>query len=203
MTGARIGYGSNTQTSAATAAVASGSLVAASPRITGTAKVGYTLTGTPGIWGPVPVTLRYQWYRSGVPIAGATAATYRPAAADITKTLTVRVTGSKVGYTSVVKASPGTTAVARGTLGAPAPRITGTARVGYMLTVVPGAWTPAPVTLRYQWYRSGVAIAGATRSTYKPAAADRGKTLTVRVTGAKAGYVSITRGSAPTTSTLR
>lgn len=198
VTGSKAGYASSTLASASTAAIVSGSLLAATPRITGTAKVGYTLTAVPGSWGPAPVTLRYQWFRSGVPITGATAAIYKAAAADVAKSLTVRVTGSKPGYSSVIKASAATTAVTKGTLGAPTPRITGTARVGYTLTVITGAWTPAPVTLRYQWYRSGVAIAGATGSAYRATVADLRKTLTVRVTGSKAGYVSVTRGSAAT-----
>jgi hypothetical protein len=43
--------------------------------VTGTAKVGYRLIAVPGTWGPAPVTLKYQWYRSGVAILGVTAAT--------------------------------------------------------------------------------------------------------------------------------
>jgi uncharacterized protein YkwD len=203
VTGAKAGYATTSQASPATAAVASGSLAGAVPRITGPAKVGYSLTAVPGIWGPAPVTLRYQWYRSGAAITGATAATYRPGAADIAKSLSVRVIGAKAGYSNTVKASAGTAAVAKGALGAPVPRILGAARVGYTLTAVPGTWTPAPVTLRYQWYRSGVAIPVATRATYKPTAADLGKTLTIRVTGSKAGYAAATKPSAVTRVVVR
>lgn len=203
VTGTRAGYVSSTQTSAATAAVASGSLARPVPRITGTAKVGYALTASPGSWGPAPVTLRYQWYRSGVVITGATAGTYRSSAADVAKNLSVRVTGTKTGYSTAFKTSAATAAVAKGTLGAPAPRITGTARVGYTLTAIAGAWTPAPVTLRYQWYRSGVAIPGATRTAYRPSLADLRKTLTVRVTGTKAGYTSVTKASLATRAVVR
>lgn len=53
------------------------------PTIAGTAAKGQRLTARAGIWSPAPVTLRYQWKRSGVNIAGATGATYLLGAADI------------------------------------------------------------------------------------------------------------------------
>ena len=81
------------------------------PTITGTAKVGSTLTAVPGTWGPAPVTLTYQWKANGVAIVGATASTYKPVAADAGKTLTVTVTGTKTGYTTASKTSAATTAV--------------------------------------------------------------------------------------------
>ena len=46
---------------------------APTPKITGTAKVGYTLKATPGTWGPAPVALKYQWKVNGAAISGATA----------------------------------------------------------------------------------------------------------------------------------
>jgi hypothetical protein len=81
------------------------------PAITGTAKVGSTLTSVPGSWGPAPVTLAYQWKAHGTAILGATAATYKPVAAHAGKTLTVTVTGTKTGYTTTAKTSPATAAV--------------------------------------------------------------------------------------------
>ncbi|ACL38716.1 hypothetical protein Achl_0719 [Pseudarthrobacter chlorophenolicus A6] len=182
----------------ASVTVAAGALTAPVPTITGTAKVGATLTATPGTWGPAPVTLAYQWFRSGVAITGATAPTYPVAAADLGKTMTVRVTGTKAGYTTTAKTSAATAAVVAGSLTAPVPTITGTAKVGAMLTANPGTWGPAPVALAYQWFRSGVAITGATAATYPVAAADLGKTMTVRVTGTKAGYTTTAKTSAAT-----
>ncbi|WP_256796283.1 FlgD immunoglobulin-like domain containing protein [Terrabacter sp. Ter38] len=171
------------------------------PTITGTAKVGYRLMANPGTWGPAPVTLSYQWYRSGVAITGATGSSYLLTASDRTKAMTVKVTGSKAGYTTVARTSAATTAVATGTLTAtPTPTITGTAKVGYRLTANPGTCGPAPVTLSYQWYRSGVAITGATGSSNLLTASDRTKAMTVKVTGSKAGYTTVARASAATTS---
>jgi hypothetical protein len=80
----------------------------------------------------------------------------------------------------------------------PTPSISGTARVGQTLTAAPGTWGPAPVTLRYQWYRGATAISGATATTYKVQSADVGSTLKVAVTGSKTGYASVTKTSATT-----
>ncbi|HEX9086161.1 MAG TPA: carboxypeptidase regulatory-like domain-containing protein, partial [Arthrobacter sp.] len=198
VTGSKAGFTTAAKTSAATVAVAVGTLTAPVPTITGTAKVGQKLTANPGVWGPAPVTLAYQWFRSGVAITGATAATYDLAAADLAKTITVRVTGSKAGFTTVAKTSAATVAVAVGTLTAPVPTITGTAKVGQKLTANPGVWGPAPVTLAYQWFRSGVAITGATAATYTATSADLAKTITVRVTGSKAGFTTAAKTSAAT-----
>lgn len=166
------------------------------PTITGTAKVGYTLTAVPGTWGPAPVTLKYQWKANGVAVIGATAATYKLAAAQAGKSLTVTVTGSKTGYASIAKTSAATATVAAGSLGpAPVPAITGTTKAGYTLTAVPGAWGPAPVTLKYQWKADGVVLIGATAASFKLTAAQAGKSLTVTVTGSKTGYTSTARTS--------
>ncbi|WP_162256304.1 carboxypeptidase regulatory-like domain-containing protein [Arthrobacter sp. Soil736] len=197
VTGSKAGYNTAAKTSAITAKVAVGTLTATVPKITGTAKVGYTLTATPGAWGPAPVTLKYQWKANGVAIIGATASTYKPAAAVVGKTLTVTVTGSKAGYTSVAKTSVLTARVAVGTLAAPVPVISGAVKVGSVLTAT-GTWGPAPVTLKYQWKANGVAITGATAATYRPTVSDLGKTLTVTVTGSNAGYVTVAKTSALT-----
>lgn len=64
------------------------------PGITGTAKVGQTLTSTTGAWtGKETPVLKRQWKAAGVAIAGATGATYVPVTGDIGKTITVTVTG--------------------------------------------------------------------------------------------------------------
>ena len=189
VTGSKASYASTAKTSAATTAVAAGTLTAPTPTISGTKAVGYTLTAVPGTWGPAPVTLAYQWYRSGVAISGATASTYTLTTTDQTKTMTVRVTGTKSGYTTVARTSAATTAVL-GSFTAPTPTLSGTQRVGYTLTANPGTWSPAPTTMTYQWYRSGAAISGATAKTYKLTSTDKGTYVKVRVTGAKSGYLT-------------
>lgn len=79
------------------------------PTITGTARVGQTLTSTTGTWDESP-TLTRQWKAAGVAINGATAATYVPVTGDIGKAITVTVTG-KNARGSVSKTSAATAAV--------------------------------------------------------------------------------------------
>ncbi|MFM9919187.1 5'-nucleotidase C-terminal domain-containing protein [Lacisediminihabitans sp. H27-G8] len=69
------------------------------PSISGTAKVGRTLTATPGSWSVASPTLAYQWNRAGAPIDGATAATYTLVPADAGAAITVTVTASAPGTT--------------------------------------------------------------------------------------------------------
>lgn len=61
------------------------------------------------------------------------------------------------------------------------PHITGTLTIGSTLTA---AFTAIDTTLSslFQWYRSGIAIAGATNSTYVTVGADDVKAITVKVT---------------------
>ncbi|HEY1106817.1 MAG TPA: carboxypeptidase regulatory-like domain-containing protein, partial [Agromyces sp.] len=66
------------------------------------------------------------------------------------------------------------------------------------LTATAGTWAPAPVTLKYQWRRNGVAITGATGSTYLLGSSVRGARITVTVTGSKTAYTSVARTSAAT-----
>lgn len=67
------------------------------PTVSGNAKVGRTLTATPGTWDPAEVSVAYQWLRDGEPIAGATSKTYRVQRADVGTVLSVRVTATADG----------------------------------------------------------------------------------------------------------
>ncbi|MBO1753769.1 carboxypeptidase regulatory-like domain-containing protein, partial [Allobranchiibius sp. CTAmp26] len=193
--------------------VAYGTLVPVTPKVSGSVKVGYTLTATPGAWGPAPVSLTYQWYRVSsagavTPISGAKASTYKATASDRGYRLKVAVTGSESGYTTADRESALTSAVAYGTLVPVTPKVSGSVKVGYTLTATPGAWGPAPVSLTYQWYRvssAGAAtpISGAKASTYKATASDRGYRMKVRVTGTETGYTTAYRESTLTSSVPR
>jgi hypothetical protein len=81
------------------------------PTITGTVAVGATLTAVTGVWAPAVNPFAYQWKRAGVVIAGATNSSYVLTAADLGKTITVDVTGSKTGFESVTMTSAATLAV--------------------------------------------------------------------------------------------
>jgi hypothetical protein len=79
------------------------------------------------------------------------------------------------------------------------PTISGTAKVGQVLTANVGNWNPSDATFSYQWYVGGSAVASATNSTYTVVTADIGKTITVKVTGSKSGYAEASKTSAATT----
>lgn len=85
-----------------------------------------------------------------------------------------------------------------GLTASPTPTITGGPRLGGTLTANTGAWAPGPVSLEVQWLRDGAPIPGANALTYQPVPADLGRTLSVRVTGSKPGYLTQSRTSVPT-----
>ena len=196
--------------SAPTVAVAAkpNSPAAGAPTINGTAQVGETLTAaTSAITdadGLDGVTYRYQWLADGVAIAGASGVTYTPVAADKGKVITVRVTFTDDGNTQETLVSAPTVAVAAkpNSPATGAPSITGTPQVGQTLTAVTSGIIDADglanATYSYQWLADGVAIAGATSGTYAPAAADKGKVITVRVTFTDDGGTQETLVSAAT-----
>ncbi|MFT4218373.1 MAG: CHAP domain-containing protein, partial [Micropruina sp.] len=135
ITAINVGKGANTQLGCSDIVVAlPETLTAATPTVGGSPRVGSTLTAAPGSWGPAPVALTYQWSAGGSVIPGATSATLTIPASALGKTITVTVTGTKPGYTTVSKTSKATKKVTTGKLSAPAPTITGTTKVGQTLT---------------------------------------------------------------------
>ena len=200
VSGARSGFTTVKKTSAATATISSIAFTTAPvPTITGTARVGEQLTATPGAWVPAATTTTYQWFRDDAPIAGATQATYTAVAADLGTALTVSVTSTRLGYDTTTRTSEATADVVIGVFSpAPTPVITGTTRVGLVLTSVPGTWGPVTPTFTYQWKRDDVDIASATGATYELTALDLGTVLTVAVTGTAPGFTTATRTSVGT-----
>jgi hypothetical protein len=199
-TGVRAGYVTTSKTSAATSAVAPAAFTTVpTPTVSGTAKVGSTLTAAAGTWVPAATTTTYEWFRSGVTAPVATGASYQLVAADLGRTMTVRATGVRAGYATTSKTSAATSAVAPAAFTTvPTPTVSGTAKVGSTLTATAGTWVPAATTTTYQWLRGDVPIAGATQSTYSLVAADAGQTISVSVSGSRAGYATATTTSAST-----
>lgn len=167
------------------------------PTIAGTRVVGTKLTAKPGTWSP-SATLTYQWYRNGKAVSGATKSTYTTKSTDGGAKFTVKVTAKKSGYTTAAKTSAAVTILKKLTR-TPVPKISGTPKVMSKLTAKPGTWGPGTVTKTYQWYRNGKAIAGATKSTYTPRLNDAYAKFTVKVTGKRSGYASVTKTSVAVT----
>lgn len=172
-------------------------ILAPTPAVSGSVRYGSRVTVRAGSWCPAATQLAYQWLRNGAPIAKATGTGYTFTLADVGSKISVRVTGSRSGLTTVTKTSA-QVVVASATLGAKSPSITGKAKKGKTLKVKMSAWTPAPVKITYQWLRNGSAISKATKSTYKVTKKDRKKYISVRVTGSKPGYATASRISAKT-----
>jgi RHS repeat-associated protein len=180
------------QTAAATAAAPANTVA---PAVSGTLKEGVALSASTGTWTGTPtITYAYAWQRctaagaSCAAISGATSATYRLVAADVSKTVRVAVTATNA---SSVTANSAVSAVI--TTGPPvataAPAITGTAKHGETLTSSTGTWagTGTPTYAR-QWKRCDAggagctAISGATGTTYVLTGADVAATIRVTVT---------------------
>lgn len=99
VTGSRHGYRPASRMSGFTGVVAPGVLTPGLPTTTGAAVQGATLTAHGGSWGPGQVALAYRWFRDGVMVTKATDATYTLSGADVGHLVSVRVTGTKPGYT--------------------------------------------------------------------------------------------------------
>ncbi len=176
------------------------------PSVSGTAKVGSTLTAQAGSWSPSGVTLKYQWLRDGVIISGATKTSYTLTTSDVGHAMTISITGSKSGMTSRTASSAPTSAVKPGEPGTPdppnsvqssTPTVSGDAKRGRYLTGDPGTWGPSGVALTYEWLR-GDDVVGSGSTRYKVQNADLGHQLTFRVTGVKKPLATVAKTSAPT-----
>lgn len=179
---------------------------APTPTLSGTLKVGQTLTAAPRTWSPTPDSFTYVWKRassatatSWTTISGQSGSSYLLAAADRGQFIRVEVTAVKTGYTSptpapfVVSAS----AVSAGTFATTStPTITGILKTNSTLTANEGTWTPRPDSFTYKWMSSSTsggtysAISGATAKTYVLKSTDRNRYIKVVITALKAGYTT-------------
>jgi len=202
-TGSQSGYVTETISSSGTAAVqwpvipkvSSAKIVlAAGSRYA----FGSTLGVNTGTW-TSGVSFRYQWLRNGSPITGATNSTYEIRVDDVSRKISVVVTGVLDGYRNNVSTSPATLAIAKKTLTSlGSPVITGNPVVGYTLATQGLTWLPGVDSYTYIWYRNGKAIKGATDSTYIVQIADKGTKISVAITGHQAGCTDLTKTSSST-----
>ena len=212
----QLGDGSNTASNVPVAVIWLRNIVA--PTVSGIAKVGKTLTVRKGTWAGSPApTFTYQWYACKQKVSSATqtvpgtcaiinAATQTTLTLTSThkgKYITVEVTATSAGTDPVSWLSVSTsTKVLMRAAATPKPTLTGTAKVGKILTANKGTWTGSPApTFTYQWYactqevssatqtvpRTCKAINGQTKTTFKLTSTHKGKYITVKVTGTSNG----------------
>jgi hypothetical protein len=107
--------------------------------------------------------------------------------------LSVQVTATKAGYNPLTRKTAPTAPVLAPNIKLAAPgKITGKMRVGQILRANPGAVEPADATATYQWLRDGKEIPGATRDRYRLKGPDIGKSINVRVSLKRFGYLDRT-----------
>ena len=131
----------------------------ARPVISGSPTVGSTLSASTGTWENAPTGYAYAWLRCSTnntlascsPIAGATQASYVVAAADDASWLRVVVTatnasGSVAQHSYAVRVPPRPLNTVR-------PQISGTFRVGSVVSATTGEWDNNPTGYAYAWQR--------------------------------------------------
>ena len=165
------------------------------PTISGTVRVGQTLTvDTSGIAdadGLNNAVFAYQWLSDDADIGGATGSTYTLVDDDEGRTIKVRVTVTDdVGNeTTLTSAATEAVEAKRNTAATGRPIISGTVRVGETLTAdttgIGDADGLANVSYSYQWVVTDggayIDISGETGATYTLASTDRGLYILVRV----------------------
>ena len=167
----------------------------ASPTISGTAKVGSTLTANEGTWSNSPTSFSYQWQRCASDgrgcgdISGATSKSYTPVTGDVGHALRVAVTATNSdGHASATSGATDPVNSQNGPTNSVRPSVSGSAVVGRSLTVSNGTWSPTPASFSRQWQRcnsdgtSCVNISGATGQSYGVRADDVGHRIRALVT---------------------
>jgi len=165
------------------------------PVISGSLRVGSTLSVTTGTWLGAPSSNTYQWQSSSDgsvwdSISGATSSTYVLAAAQSGLYIRAQVFGNKTSVASVSYKVTATTvtsgAVSALTLSnSSAPSVSGSWTEGATLTASTGTWSTSG-TFTYQWQSSSdnstwANIASATSSTYILTASEASKYVRVTV----------------------
>jgi hypothetical protein len=193
VTAVRGGAEDITTASLPTTPVAAGTFTnTPTPLIGGSLIVGQTLTAIPGNWAPPGATFSYLWSRNGVGIPGAIGSAYRLSTLDGGARMSVTVTAAQAGYLTTPRTSAQTGPVLK-LLAAPNPRLTGIARYGQVLQVLPGSWLPTGVTFRYQWYVDLKPVPAWSASSYRLPLSSIGHSVWAVVTGTKAGYAPLSK----------
>lgn len=156
------------------------------PTVSGTARVGATLTFSPGTWDPADAAITRQWYVGATPAPGATGLTFVPRPADVGKRVSVLVGASDPDRIAVQVATAATAPVARGTITCTrAPSLKKTAK---KLTVVAACRAPG-LKVTYRW-KAPKGVKASTSKTQKVAKGTKASQYRVTVTLAAPGYAT-------------
>lgn len=186
---------------------ASPPVVSTNPAISGTPRIGATLTAGNGTYtGTAISSYSYLWARctatkaatTTLPgtcstVSTATGRTYVPEAADLGKFLTVRVTATNSAGSAAIWS---TTTGAVGELPAftVAPVVSGASTAGAAASVTSGTWTGTPPpTLAYTWYVCPAAVPASGPSTLSTCATAGSTTNSITWTAAQVGKFGAVR----------
>jgi hypothetical protein len=183
-----------------------------SPSLTGTPTVGNSLTANldPAGWSYPPTAFKVVWTRTvGVKTTTIRTSTVKPGAAAPVYKLTAADDRARIGISVTASNAAGSSDPATASAGpvdgeplsTAAPSLTGTAKVGLVLTGGAGTWSPAATKYRYEWLRCdalgdnctvvATVTSPAASVTRKSVVADAGKTLRLRVTASNAAGSSV------------
>ncbi|WP_152351522.1 hypothetical protein [Brachybacterium subflavum] len=196
VTGKQAGYANVSHTSRVSKPVAAGTMISATPGLSGSSRIGQKIYAKPGTWSK-GAKLSYQWNANDKAINGATKPSMTVTPSLKGKRLSVTVIGRLDGYTTISHSSRVSKPVSLGILTASTPKISGTVRVGSKLAAKAGSWSSG-TKFSYQWYANGKPIKGAAKSTLVLDSSQKGKTITVKVKGSKSGYNTVSKSSGKT-----
>jgi hypothetical protein len=155
--------------------------------------------------GLVPgATLTYQWYAGDTAISGATKPSYAPVTADSGKPIRVKITATRPGYTTLpITTDPvgpytALTANPISTISDTTPKVGQVIYAPYPSTPGSGGGPGPDGGVYFQWYIGGKAISGLTDDSISVPSSAKDKTIKVRVTGYKEGYLPFVQYTAST-----
>ena len=158
--------------------------VVTNPQVTGTAKVGQTLSCDGATFSGTNLTApTYRWSREGDTIG--TAQTYTLVADDGDRSVRCHV-GVSNGSSNVEADSDYIDVVSGIPVNVTEPKLTGKGYPGLLLSCSPGTWTGDDITYTYRWTRDEQLIAGATKPKLLLTDADVDKVFVCRVTATNA-----------------
>lgn len=169
-------------------------VVAGPATITGTARVGYTITCTSVA--TAGATKAFVW-TVGTATSAVTAGSVKVPATWAKKSVKCAINTTKNAKTVTQTSATKTIALGVAPKAVRKPYLSGIFKVGKKLTCNKGTWSPTPSSYKYQWYRGSTKLTGKTLSTYVTSRYDKGKYVTCQVTAIKSGYLNGVAKAAP------